>query len=132
MSTTEHLTAAETAKRLGISLRTVRRRIADGTLPTVRIGGAVRVLYGDPALIIDPEPAAHGTGIAETVAPYSSRARAPGLWPYTRPALLADRSRAFDVLTRVRISAGSASAVTDTLEESREEFGARGLPSSSR
>ena len=43
MSAAEYLTAAEAAERLGISLRTVRRRIADGSLPGARIGRAVRI-----------------------------------------------------------------------------------------
>lgn len=37
------MTAAEVAALLQVSLRTVRRLIADGTLPSVRIGRAVRV-----------------------------------------------------------------------------------------
>jgi excisionase family DNA binding protein len=41
MTDPEYLDVAEVAARLGISLRTVRRRIADGSLPSVRIGRAV-------------------------------------------------------------------------------------------
>jgi excisionase family DNA binding protein len=37
------LTARQVAQILNVSLRTVRRRIADGTLPVVHIGGAVRI-----------------------------------------------------------------------------------------
>ena len=37
------LTAAEVAALLQVSLRTVRRLIADGSLPVVRIGRSVRV-----------------------------------------------------------------------------------------
>lgn len=37
------LTAKQVAQILNVSLRTVRRRIADGTLPVIHIGGAVRV-----------------------------------------------------------------------------------------
>jgi len=37
------LTAAEIAERLNISLRSVRRMLADGSLPFVRIGHLVRV-----------------------------------------------------------------------------------------
>ena len=45
-----YLTARETAERLGISLRTVRRRIADGSLASFKIGGAVRI----PASALEP------------------------------------------------------------------------------
>jgi excisionase family DNA binding protein len=37
------LTAAEVAKRLNIGLRSVRRMIAEGRLPVVRLGRMVRV-----------------------------------------------------------------------------------------
>jgi excisionase family DNA binding protein len=50
MDETTHLSAAQVAERLGISLRTVRRRIADGTLPSLKVGGAVRIPA--PALAI--------------------------------------------------------------------------------
>jgi excisionase family DNA binding protein len=39
----------ETAEQWGVSVRTVRRWIADGTLPSVKIGGARIVLPLDPA-----------------------------------------------------------------------------------
>ena len=35
-----HLRAHQIADRLGISVRTIRRRIADGTLPSIKLGGA--------------------------------------------------------------------------------------------
>ena len=37
------MTAHEVAALLQVSLRTVRRLIADGTLPVVRIGRSVRI-----------------------------------------------------------------------------------------
>ena len=37
------LTAAEVAEQLNVSLRSVRRMIADGRLPFVRIGRSVRI-----------------------------------------------------------------------------------------
>jgi len=37
------LTLPEAAELLNVSTRTVRRQIDDGLLPTVRIGGAVRI-----------------------------------------------------------------------------------------
>ena len=40
MSARRFLRARQVAELLGVSERTVRRLIADGTLPSVRIGGA--------------------------------------------------------------------------------------------
>ena len=40
----EGVSPAEAAKRLGLSVRTVNRRIRDGLLPSIRVGGARRVL----------------------------------------------------------------------------------------
>lgn len=37
------VTQAEAAKRLGLSVSTVKRRVRDGTLPVRRFGGSVRV-----------------------------------------------------------------------------------------
>ncbi len=39
----EAVSVAEAARRLGLSSRTVQRRIKDGTLPVVRVGSAVRI-----------------------------------------------------------------------------------------
>jgi excisionase family DNA binding protein len=41
------LTLPEAAELLNVSTRTVRRQIDDGLLPTVRIGGAVRIRPDD-------------------------------------------------------------------------------------
>jgi len=42
-----YLSAAEVARQLGISLRTVRRWISSGALPSTRIGGTRRVAIAD-------------------------------------------------------------------------------------
>ncbi len=44
-----YLRAGQIAAALGVSLRTVRRWIADGTLPSVKIGG-VRLVAEDDLL----------------------------------------------------------------------------------
>ncbi|MGH2997826.1 MAG: helix-turn-helix domain-containing protein [Gaiellaceae bacterium] len=47
MSVDRLLTLVQAADRLGCSTRTLRRRIADGSLPAFRDGGLVRVRVGD-------------------------------------------------------------------------------------
>jgi excisionase family DNA binding protein len=46
-ATKRFLRAAEIAEQLDVSLRTVRRWIADGTLPSVKIGGVRLVAEED-------------------------------------------------------------------------------------
>jgi excisionase family DNA binding protein len=53
----QHVTASEAARILGVSRRTVTRRIADGTLRTVEVGNARRVVLEMPE---DAQPG-HGT-----------------------------------------------------------------------
>jgi excisionase family DNA binding protein len=48
------LTAQEVATILSVSVRTIRRLIADGTLPAVRIGRTVRISHDAVAQLIDP------------------------------------------------------------------------------
>jgi excisionase family DNA binding protein len=136
MSEAEYLTAAEAAERLGISLRTVRRRIADGSLPSVRIGRAVRI----PAAALDM-PVARPTGNAarEAVAPYATDANDDEAayvarwnanhWPDTWERMLVRRRRALDDLDAIRATTKPPSGPHDTvdaiLDAVREEFGAR-------
>ena len=136
MSDAAYLTAAEAAARLGISLRTVRRRIADGSLPGVRIGRAVRI----PATALELAPAfPAGTAAREAVAPYPAEPdedRASYIarwnashWPDTFERMLDRRGRAFDTLDAIRARSKSPSGPHDTvdaiLEAVREEFGER-------
>lgn len=39
----DYLSLNEVAARLGVSVKTARRRVSDGTLPAVRIGRLIRV-----------------------------------------------------------------------------------------
>lgn len=39
----DYLSLDDVAARLGVSVKTARRRVADGTLPAVRIGRLIRV-----------------------------------------------------------------------------------------
>ncbi len=49
-----YLRPAEIARELGVSLRTVRRWIADKTLPSVKIGGARLVAEADLVRALQP------------------------------------------------------------------------------
>lgn len=133
----DYLTAAKAAARLGISLRTVRRRIADGSLPSVRIGRAVRVPVA--ALDLPVARAAAGAPAREAVAPYAAEPdedRAAYVarwnaahWPDTFERMLERRRRALDRLDAIRASSKPPSGPDDTvdaiLDAVREEFGAR-------
>ena len=47
--------AAEIAEELGVDIRTIRRWIADGTLPSVKIGGARLVAEADLLRLLQPK-----------------------------------------------------------------------------
>lgn len=136
MGDAEYLNAAEAAERLGISLRTVRRRIADGSLPSVRIGRSVRIPVSALELpVARPAPAA----AREAVAPYAASAdedRAAFIarwnaehWPDTYERMLERRRRAFATLDEIRARTKPPSGPHDTvdaiMEAVREDFGAR-------
>jgi excisionase family DNA binding protein len=119
----DYLTAAEAASRLGISLRTVRRRIADGSLPSARIGHAVRI----PAAALDlPVARPREAAAREAAAPYQQDAdedRAVYVarwnaahWPDTFDRMLARRRRAFDILDEVRARSKPPSGPHDTVD----------------
>jgi excisionase family DNA binding protein len=119
----DYLTAAEAASRLGISLRTARRRIADGSLPSVRIGRAVRV----PAeALFLPVARPAGAAAREAVAPYVSDtddSRAAYVarwnaahWPDTFERMLERRRRAFDRLDAIRATSKPPSGPHDTVD----------------
>ena len=136
MSNADYLTAAEAAARLGLSLRTVRRRIADGSLPSVRIGRAVRV---SAAALDLPAARPAGSAARDAVAPYAANTedgRAAHIarwnaahWPDTFERMLARRRRAFDVLDGIRARSKPPSGPHDTvdaiLDAVRDEFGER-------
>jgi excisionase family DNA binding protein len=43
----ELLTVKETARRLRVSEETIRRRVADGTLASIRLGATTRIFASD-------------------------------------------------------------------------------------
>ncbi len=132
MDDAAYLTAAEAADRLGISLRTVRRRIADGSLASVRIGGAVRI----PVSAL-PQPEERPVAAREAVATYTTSESDEEYiarynrehWPYTYERMLARRREAFAELARLAKQTNPPTGPHDTvdglLNQAREEFGAR-------
>ncbi len=133
MEDTTYLTAAQAADRLGISLRTVRRRIADGSLISVKIGGAVRI----PASALQPPEPRPQTSAREAVATYGSvesdeayiRRWNRERWPDSWERMLERRRWAFARLDEVRRQTKPPSGPHDTVDallaEERREFGAR-------
>ena len=136
MSNGDYLTAAQAAARLGISLRTVRRRIADGSLPSARIGRAVRI----PVVAIElPTAAPAGLGAREAVMPYGADAEGgpaayvarwnSAHWPDTFERMLDRRRRAFDLLDAIRARSKPPNGPKDTvdaiLDAVRDDFGDR-------
>ncbi len=114
----------------------MRRRIADGSLPSVRLGRAVRI----PAAALElpvARPARAAT--REAVAPYAANAdedRAAFVarwnaehWPDTWERMLERRRRAFATLDAIRARTKPPSGPHDTadalLDAVREEFGER-------
>ena len=75
MDEREYRTAAEVAAELGVSLRTVRRWIADGELPAVRIGRSVRVPRSAYAGVLDP-----AAGAATSAAAVPGAVAVPVVW----------------------------------------------------
>ena len=123
MAEPEYLNAAEAAERLGISLRTVRRRIADGSLPSVRIGRAVRIpVHALELPMSRPAP----TAAREAAAPYAAgpdEDRAAFVarwnaehWPDTYERMLERRRRAFATLDAIRARTKPPSGPHDTID----------------
>jgi excisionase family DNA binding protein len=128
-----YLTAAQAATRLGISLRTVRRRIADGSLPSVKIGGAVRV----PVSALAPPERRSATAAREAAVVYGSaetdeeyiRRWNRDHWPDSWERMLERRRWAFAQLEEARKQTKPPSGPHDTVDallaQEREDFGAR-------
>ena len=54
------LSIADAAALMGCNPLTVRRRIADGSLPAFRVGGLIRIRRDDVAALFTAIPAARG------------------------------------------------------------------------
>ncbi len=133
MEDTTYLTAAQAADRLGISLRTVRRRIADGSLVSVKIGGAVRI----PASALQPPEPRPQAAAREAVATYEAAESDEAYirrwnrehWPDSWARMLERRRQAFADLARLskltKPPSGPHDTVDAMLNQVRDEFGAR-------
>jgi excisionase family DNA binding protein len=132
----QYLTPGETAERLGISLRTVRRRIADGSLASIKIGGIVRI----PATALEPPEARIPKAAREAAVSYGSETAAEereryirewnrAHWPDSWERMLERRRQAFAELERLskltKPPSGPHDTVDAMLAQEREEFGAR-------
>lgn len=129
-------TAAEVAQELGVSLRTVRRWVADGRLRATRVGRSVRIPVDAYREASTPVPEAmRGTGgrtratrrIGEVAADYSGR-HLDGSWPDTPERLIEQRRHAAALMDRLAAKGRPATGASDTadaiLDAVREEFGA--------
>jgi excisionase family DNA binding protein len=57
---TQYLTLAEAADLMAVSIKTLRRRIADGTIPAYRCGRVIRIRAEDLERALLPIPSARG------------------------------------------------------------------------
>lgn len=63
----QHLRARKIAERVDVNIRTVRRWIANGTLPSVKVGGSRLVAEADLLRILSPNDPASGCPNDSTV-----------------------------------------------------------------
>ncbi len=133
-------TAAEVALELGVSLRTVRRWVADGRLRATRVGRSVRIpvdAYREGSLppLAGAMPGVHGRSsasrsIGEAAAGYSAE-RGVATWPDTPERLAGQRRRAAALMDRLAARGRPASGPSETadaiLDAVRDELGAAGV-----
>jgi excisionase family DNA binding protein len=121
MNDRPYRTAAEVALELGVSLRTVRRWVADGRLPAARVGRSVRI----------PVAAYRDTlRIGEVAADYVAGGMAT-VWPDTPERLAEQRRIAADLMDRLAGQGQPPTGPSDTadaiLDAVRDEFGTERL-----
>jgi excisionase family DNA binding protein len=117
---TINLSVPEAARVLGISERTVWRRVKTGDLPIERVGRRLLVCLPDE-LPARASRARDGSTVAFDTAP-SILDAVPGAWPYTEERLAERRA----ILLRQRRAAGRVIdrvAAKGTLESSSPSFG---------
>ena len=129
-----YLTAREAAERLGISLRTVRRRIADESLASIKIGGAVRI----PASALELPTTRTPMAAREAAVSYGSETASEekeryirewnrAHWPDSWDRMLGRRRQAFAELERLsrltKPPSGPHDTVDALLAQERESSG---------
>lgn len=141
MNDRPYRTATEVALELGVSLRTVRRWVADGRLRATRVGRSVRIpvdAYRDAATpsSSSAEPAIEGRSpgsrrVSEVVAGLPGE-RLTTAWPDTPERLAEQRRHAATLMDRLAARGRPPSDSSDTadaiLDAVREEFGSAGVP----
>ncbi len=144
MNDRPYRTAAEVARELGVSLRTVRRWVADGRLRATRVGRSVRIpadAYRDasappPSAAAGMTPSGEGRSsaprrVGEVAADYVAGRRA-ATWPDTPERLVEQRRRAAALMDRLAVRGRPATGRPDTadaiLDAVREDLGAAGAP----
>lgn len=139
MNDRSYRTAAEVALELGVSLRTVRRWVADGRLRATRVGRSVRIPADEYRVASLPSPAGAASGIegrspasrraGEVAAAYSA-GRVAATWPDTPERLAEQRRHAAALMDQLAARGRPASGPSDTadaiLDAIREEFGIAG------
>ena len=141
MNDRPYRTAAEVALELAVSLRTVRRWVADGRLRATRVGRSVRIpvdAYREASLpssasvlpgIEGLSPASRWVG--EVAADYAA-GRVAATWPETPERLAEQRRHASALMDRLaargRPPSGPSDTADATLDTVRAEFGAAGAP----
>lgn len=148
MNDRPYRTAAEVALELGVSLRTVRRWVADGRLRATRVGRSVRIPVDAYREASPPSPAGALPGIeslrtasrrvGEVAADYAA-GHVAATWPETPERLAEQRRHAAALMDRLAARGRAASGPSDTadamLDAVRAEFGAAGalpLPGAER
>ena len=118
MNDRPYRTASEVALELGVSLRTVRRWVADGRLPATRVGRSVR---------IPTDAYRQAPRVGEVAADYVARSIASA-WPDTPERIAEQRRTAADLMDRLaaqgRPSTGPSDTADALLDAVRDEFGA--------
>ncbi len=134
------LTAAEVARELGVSLRTVRRWVADGRLAATRVGRSVRIRADCYRDVVAESPGGASPGsdrrprpsgrLGELAAGYSAGLTAQG-WPDSAARLAEQRRNAAALMDRLaaqgRPAAGPSHTADAILDAVREDLGASGV-----
>ena len=122
MNARPYRTAVEVALELGVSLRTVRRWVADGRLPATRVGRSVR---------IPVDAYRRASRVGEVAADYVPEGVAT-TWPDTPERLAEQRRIAAGLMDRLAAQGRPPTGPSDTadaiLDAVRDDFGADRLP----